>query len=151
MRKATVTYVAPVGDNKVVEMGGVTFFDGKSVEINSHEHPHLISRLQSNAHFDVEVSEEDDKEAVTKAKRGRPSAAAVAEVKARAEATQKEAEIANAKAEEARADAEKADEAMGADKSKGKIDAKSAQDEPKKDTPEGFTGTSSRPMSDQVV
>ena len=42
MRKATVTYVAPIGDNKVVEMGGVTFFDGKPVEINTHEHPHLI-------------------------------------------------------------------------------------------------------------
>jgi hypothetical protein len=33
MRKATATYNAPEGDNKVVEMGGVTFYDGQSVDL----------------------------------------------------------------------------------------------------------------------
>jgi hypothetical protein len=29
MKTAKVTYNAPAGDSKVVEMGGVTFFDGQ--------------------------------------------------------------------------------------------------------------------------
>jgi hypothetical protein len=70
MRKATVTYVAPEGDNKVVEMAGVTFFDGVPVEINSYDHPHLISKLATNQHFDIEVGEDAPDEA--KPKRGRP-------------------------------------------------------------------------------
>jgi hypothetical protein len=37
MRKATATYNAPDGDNKVVEMGGVTFYDGQPVDLNSDD------------------------------------------------------------------------------------------------------------------
>lgn len=57
---ATATYVAPVGDNKVVEMGGVTFFDGKSVDLNTYEHGHLISKLQGNQYFDITVGKDDE-------------------------------------------------------------------------------------------
>lgn len=70
MRKAKVTYNAPEGDNKVVEMGGVTFFDGQEVELNSDDHGHLMSKLENNPHFDIEVGEDDG---VKKPKRGRPS------------------------------------------------------------------------------
>lgn len=69
MRKATATYNAPDGDNKVVEMGGVTFFDGQSVELNTYEHDHMIGKLQNNPHFDVEVGEEEQGE---KRRPGRP-------------------------------------------------------------------------------
>lgn len=65
MRKATATYSAPKGDNKVVEMGGVTFFDGQAVELNSDDHGHLINKLPGNQHFDVEMGEEAPR-------RGRP-------------------------------------------------------------------------------
>lgn len=68
MRKATATYVAPKGDSKVVEMGGVTFFDGQAVELNSDDHGHLINKLPGNQHFDIEVGEETERP-----KRGRPS------------------------------------------------------------------------------
>lgn len=60
MRKATATYHAPEGDNKVVEMGGVTFFDGQEVELNTDDHEHMIGKLSNNQHFDVEVSEEEE-------------------------------------------------------------------------------------------
>ena len=59
MRKATATYHAPEGDNKVVEMGGVTFFDGQPVELNDNEHGHLINKMPGNPHFDIEVGEDD--------------------------------------------------------------------------------------------
>lgn len=71
MQTATVTYVAPPGDNKVCEMGGVTFFDGQAVDLNSYDHSHLINKLQGNQHFDVELGEEKPDEA--KPKRGRPT------------------------------------------------------------------------------
>lgn len=73
MRKATATYVAPKGDSKVVEMGGVTFFDGQAVELNSFDHPHLLEKLQGNQHFDIDVGEEVKDE--SRPKRGRPSEA----------------------------------------------------------------------------
>lgn len=82
MRKATAIYNAPKGDNKVVEMGGVTFFDGQEVELNSNDHGHLINKLPGNQHFEIEVGDDvpDDKP-----KRGRPSNAdkAAAEAKAK--------------------------------------------------------------------
>ena len=59
MRKAVATYHAPEGDNKVVEMGGVTFFDGQPVDLNSVDHAHLIAKLPGNPHFDIEVGEDD--------------------------------------------------------------------------------------------
>lgn len=67
MRKATAIYHAPEGDNKVAEMGGVTFFDGQAVELNSDEHEHLINKLPGNQHFEVEMGEDDEKP-----RRGRP-------------------------------------------------------------------------------
>lgn len=70
MRKAQVTYRAPPGDNKTVTMGGVTFKDGESVEINSDDNPHLVSKLPGNPHFDVEVGEEEKSD--PKRKPGRP-------------------------------------------------------------------------------
>src|SRR3954469_7343316 len=59
MRKATATYHAPEGDNKVAEMGGVTFFNGQAVELNSDDHGHMIGKLKGNRHFDLEVGEDD--------------------------------------------------------------------------------------------
>lgn len=59
MRKATAIYHAPEGDNKVCEMGGVTFYDGQSVEINDADHPHLMSKIEGNQHFEVEMGEDD--------------------------------------------------------------------------------------------
>lgn len=67
MRKATATYHAPKGDSKVVEMGGVTFFDGQAVDLNSDDHANLIDKLPGNQHFDFEVGEDD-----AKPRRGRP-------------------------------------------------------------------------------
>lgn len=58
MQKATATYNAPEGDSKVVEMGGVTFFDGKSVDLNSNDNPHLMKKLASNQHFEFELGED---------------------------------------------------------------------------------------------
>ena len=104
MRTATVTYVAPLHDSKVVEMGGITFFDGKSVEINSHDNPHLIDKLQHNPHFDVTVSEDDKKAEPPKAKRGRPSAADIEAAKELADQTERDAKIAADKAKDAKAD-----------------------------------------------
>jgi hypothetical protein len=49
----TAIYHAPEGDNKVVEMGGVTFFDGQPVDLNSYDNPHLDSKLPGNQHFDL--------------------------------------------------------------------------------------------------
>lgn len=82
MKKATATYICPQGDNKVVEMGGVTFFDGKSVDLNTDDNGLLIGKLVTNQHFDIEVSETDEP---SKKKAGRPSNAEIAERKAAAE------------------------------------------------------------------
>ena len=98
MKKATVTYVAPLGDNKVCEMGGVSFFDGKSVEINSFDNPHLIEKLQGNQHFDIEVSKDDESVPRPKAKRGRPSKADIEAAAAEAAAAEEAAKIAAEKA-----------------------------------------------------
>lgn len=59
MRKATAIYHAPEGDSKVVEMGGVTFFDGKEIELNTDDHDQMISKLANNQHFEIEVGEEE--------------------------------------------------------------------------------------------
>jgi hypothetical protein len=69
MRKAKATYNAPKGDDKVVEMGGVTFFDGHEVELNSEEHPNLLAKLPGNPYFDIEIGEDDGEQ---KPRRGRP-------------------------------------------------------------------------------
>jgi hypothetical protein len=107
MRKATVTYVAPPGDARDVIMGGVHFHDGKPVEINSYDNPHLMSKLQgSNALFDVEMGKEDDSQP-PKVKRGRPSAADVAAAKAAAEQAERDEKAAKEKTEAAKSDLEK--------------------------------------------
>lgn len=59
MRTAIATYHAPEGDNKVAEMGGVTFFDGQAAELNSNEHGHLMAKLPGNPHFEIEMGEDD--------------------------------------------------------------------------------------------
>jgi len=106
MQKATATYVAPPGDSKVVEIGGVTFFHGKPVELNSYEHGHLIAKLPGNKHFDVTVGEDDNKPAPVEKKRGRPSNADKAAAKEAAEKAEADAKAAIAKAKEAKADAD---------------------------------------------
>ena len=107
MKKATATYVAPFGDSKVVEMGGLTFFDGKPVELNSFDNPHLIEKLQGNQHFDITVSKEDDQPR-PKAKRGRPSAKDIAEAKAASEEADRVAKEATEKAKVAKSDHDEA-------------------------------------------
>lgn len=116
MQKATVTYVPPVGDNKVVEMGGVTFFAGKSVEINSDDNPHLMSKLAGNTHFDVVMGkdEPDDPSQPAAKKRGRPSAADRAAAKEAAEAADKAAKDAADKAKTAKADLDATEKAATA-------------------------------------
>lgn len=69
MRKAKVTYIAPAGENKVVETRGQTFFDGHAVDLNTEDHGDLIRKAQGNPHFDVELGEEQPSE---KRKPGRP-------------------------------------------------------------------------------
>jgi hypothetical protein len=82
MRKAKVTYNAPKGDSKVVEMGGVTFYDGQEIELNTDDHGAMISKLEANqgspnALFDIEVGEEEDRP-----KRGRPVGSKTRDLKA---------------------------------------------------------------------
>jgi hypothetical protein len=104
MRKATATYRAPFGDSKVVEMGGVTFFDGKPVDLNSYEHAVLISNLEQNQYFDVEIGKEDNEPATSAKKRGRPSNADKAMAKEAADKADADAKAAAEKAKEAKAD-----------------------------------------------
>lgn len=51
--KVQVTYHAPEGDSKVCEMGGKTFFDGKSTELDSEEDAALIEQCKANKHFET--------------------------------------------------------------------------------------------------
>lgn len=69
MRKATATYHAPEGDNKVAEMGGVTFYDGQAVDLNSDDHGHLINKLPDNQHFEIELGDDDGHAAARSTKR----------------------------------------------------------------------------------
>jgi hypothetical protein len=135
MQKATVTYVAPFGDSKVVDMGGVTFHDGKSVEINSYEHPHLMQKLPGNQHFDVVMGKEDDQPVPAEKRRGRPTNAQIAEAKAAAEKAEADAKEATEKAKVAKADAEAAVKAGSAKADKpGPVPA-----EPKADVKAGMS------------
>ena len=88
MAKVSVIYRAPVGDSKVCELGGFTFFDGMPLEIEDNEdNAHLISRLSiPNPIFELSEMGEvmppepappfDDyvpiEDVVVKRKRGRP-------------------------------------------------------------------------------
>jgi hypothetical protein len=118
MQKATATYIAPVGDSKVVEMGGVTFFDGKEVELNSYDHGPLISKLEGNQYFDIKVGE-DDKQSKPPAakKRGRPSAADREAAKIAAEEADRAAKAAAEKAKAAKADLDATEKAAAGDQS----------------------------------
>lgn len=66
MKKATVTYSAPPGDSKVVEMMGYTFFDGKATEVVCDDFQ--IEKLEGNKHFKVSgVQDHDEQAAAEKA------------------------------------------------------------------------------------
>lgn len=56
------TYNAPDGDEQVVVMQGVRFFDGQSTEFDERLHAGLIDKLRTNQHFDLEEdgTEADD-------------------------------------------------------------------------------------------
>ncbi len=69
MSKVTVTYNAPKGDEKVVEMRGVTFFDGQAVEIEDpDEQKEFLDKMVGNPHFDVDGYESE----AAPRRRGRP-------------------------------------------------------------------------------
>lgn len=72
MAKISVTYRAPKGDNKVVEMRGHTFFDGRAEKVDSETEAGLLAKLRTNKHF--EVSEKDAPKELLKAVRSAPSA-----------------------------------------------------------------------------
>jgi hypothetical protein len=103
MKTATVTYVAPIGDSKVVEMGGLTFFDGKSVEINDHDNPHLFQKLQGNQYFNYTLGKDAPDTVKAPVKRGRPSNFDKAAAKAAADEADRLAKEAAEKAKEAKA------------------------------------------------
>lgn len=121
MRKAKVTYNAPDGDNKVVEMGGVTFFDGQEAELNTDDNGAMLEKLQNNQHFDVEMGEEEE----GRPKRGRPVGSKNRDLKAGIE--------------EARDHDFEADRRNGPQKGQGD------------DKPAGFTGTSPAPKQQDTV
>lgn len=53
MSTVSVTYKAPKDDNKVVEMGGHTFFDGQAAKLDSEKDFAILAKLRSNWHFKV--------------------------------------------------------------------------------------------------
>jgi hypothetical protein len=50
--KVQVKYTAPPDDSKVCEMGGKTFFDGKTTELDSEEDAALIETISHNKCFE---------------------------------------------------------------------------------------------------
>lgn len=70
---ATVMYVAPAGDDKVVEYMGVDFFNEMPVELDSEQNQALLLKASSNPHFVVEGFEP----AAEPKRRGRPPKALV--------------------------------------------------------------------------
>lgn len=91
MAKISVTYHAPVGDNKTTEMFGHAFHDGKAVQIDDDTPAQkaIVTKLRVNRFF--EVSGEGGTAYV------KPTAA---EAKAKAEEDAKEAKEAKAEAKE---------------------------------------------------
>lgn len=51
---ATVMYVAPPGDEKVVEYIGVEFFNEQAMELDADQHQALLLKASGNPHFIVE-------------------------------------------------------------------------------------------------
>jgi hypothetical protein len=134
MKTASVTYVAPAGDDKNVTIGGVGFHDGKAVEINDYDNPHLFQKLQGNRSFDFVMGKEDA--AAPKVKRGRPSNADIAAAKAAAEQAEAEAKAAKEKSEAAKSDVEKMTKASDKEVTKAPTEA------PKADVKAGMAAAS---------
>lgn len=59
-----VTYKAPEGDEFVVVMRNVRFFDGKITTLDEDEHADLIAKLRNNQHFTVEGEAKKEPEPV---------------------------------------------------------------------------------------
>lgn len=59
MRTATAIYHAPEGDAKSCTMNGVIFNDGETVDLNSNEHAHIMSKLQNSPHFEFKEGDDD--------------------------------------------------------------------------------------------
>ena len=78
IKKINVTYIAPAGDSKVVEMKGTTFFDGIAVDVIGDEAE--FKRLEGNpcfkinsvADYDPSEKTKADKEAADKAAPKKP-------------------------------------------------------------------------------
>lgn len=51
---AKVTYHAPAGDEAVVTIGGLRFFDGEGKEVDPSQYGALLGKLSTNPHFEVE-------------------------------------------------------------------------------------------------
>lgn len=51
---AKVTYHAPAGDEAVVTIGGLRFFDGQEQDVDPEQHDALLRKLSTNPHFDVD-------------------------------------------------------------------------------------------------
>src|SRR5664279_3959423 len=100
MQKATATYVAPFGDSKVLEWDGVTFLDGKPVELNSFDNPHIMTKIANHPHFDVKMGKEEDEPIPAAKKRGRPSHADLNAAKEAAAKADEDAKSAAAKAKD---------------------------------------------------
>jgi hypothetical protein len=79
MRKATAIYHAPEGDAKSTTINGVIFNDGETVDLNSDDHPHLISKLENNQHFEFTAGEDEPDD---KPRRGRPPGSKTRDFKA---------------------------------------------------------------------
>jgi len=62
MSKITATYNAPEGDNEVVTMRGVRFFDGQATELDPVVHSDLIKKLRGNGLFEVHGADEEPEE-----------------------------------------------------------------------------------------
>ena len=51
---AKVTYHAPAGDEAVVTIGGIRFFDGQGQDVDPGQHATLLGKLSTNPHFEVD-------------------------------------------------------------------------------------------------
>ena len=54
MAKISVTYKAPKGDERVVEMRGRTFFDGRAEKLDSDADAAFLAKLRNNPLFQVD-------------------------------------------------------------------------------------------------
>lgn len=90
IKKINVTYIAPAGDSKVVEMKGTTFFDGIAVDVIGDEAE--FKRLEGNPCFKINSVADYDPSEKTKAdKEAADKAAAAKEAADKAAAKHDEA------------------------------------------------------------